>query len=91
MLPTMLVYQDGELVHNWVRVDWEADRAGIEELLVKSVGLFFCGITRCSSFLCVWRLSDKLIWPHRYHILPQPLTTAQNLELEVDDDDDDLI
>lgn len=41
MLPTMLVYQDGELVHNWVRVDWEADRAGIEELLVKSVGLFF--------------------------------------------------
>jgi len=33
MLPTMLVYRDGELVHNWVRVDWEAGRAGIEELL----------------------------------------------------------
>ena len=35
MLPTMLVYLNGELVHNWVRVDWEADKAGIEELLDK--------------------------------------------------------
>ena len=35
MLPTMLVYRDGDLVHNWVRVDWEAGRAGIEELLSK--------------------------------------------------------
>lgn len=35
MLPTMLVYRDGELVHNWVRVDWEAGRASIEELLIK--------------------------------------------------------
>ncbi|KIJ21386.1 hypothetical protein PAXINDRAFT_164901 [Paxillus involutus ATCC 200175] len=35
MLPTMLVYRDGELVHNWVRVDWEAGRAGVEELLAK--------------------------------------------------------
>ncbi|KAJ6594126.1 thioredoxin-like protein [Mycena capillaripes] len=33
VLPTMLVYRDGELVHNWVRVDWEAGSAGIEELL----------------------------------------------------------
>ncbi|KAJ7163612.1 thioredoxin-like protein [Mycena crocata] len=33
VLPTMLVYRDGELVHNWVRVDWEAGDAGIEELL----------------------------------------------------------
>jgi len=33
VLPTMLVYPDGELVHNWVRVDWEAGNAGIEELL----------------------------------------------------------
>jgi len=58
VLPTMLVYQDGELVHNWVRVDWEADRTGVEELLVK------------------------------YRILPQPFTTARNLELGTDDDDD---
>ncbi|KAF8163587.1 thioredoxin-like protein [Crassisporium funariophilum] len=35
MLPTMLVYRSGELVHNWVRVDWEAGPAGIEELLDK--------------------------------------------------------
>ncbi|CAK5281618.1 unnamed protein product [Mycena citricolor] len=33
VLPTMLVYRDGELVHNWVRVDWEAGTAGIEDLL----------------------------------------------------------
>ncbi|KAF8226754.1 hypothetical protein L208DRAFT_1406542, partial [Tricholoma matsutake] len=33
MLPTMLVYRGGELVHNWVRVDWEAGDAGLEELL----------------------------------------------------------
>ncbi|KIY74333.1 hypothetical protein CYLTODRAFT_416177 [Cylindrobasidium torrendii FP15055 ss-10] len=33
MLPTMLVYRDGQLVHNWVRVDWEAGNAGVEELL----------------------------------------------------------
>ncbi|THH12118.1 hypothetical protein EW146_g7805 [Bondarzewia mesenterica] len=33
MLPTMLVYRAGELVHNWVRVDWEAGAAGVEDLL----------------------------------------------------------
>ncbi|CAA7271456.1 unnamed protein product [Cyclocybe aegerita] len=35
MLPTMLVYRNGELVHNWVRVDWEAGPIGIDELLDK--------------------------------------------------------
>lgn len=35
MLPTMLVYRGGDLVYNWVRVDWEAGRAGVEELLLK--------------------------------------------------------
>ena len=35
MLPTMLVYRGGDLVYNWVRVDWEAGEAGVEELLVK--------------------------------------------------------
>ena len=35
VLPTMLVYRNGELVHNWVRVDWEAGDAGLEELLDK--------------------------------------------------------
>ena len=33
VLPTMLVYRDGQLVHNWVRVDLEAGKAGVEELL----------------------------------------------------------
>jgi hypothetical protein len=35
MLPTLLVYRDGELVHNWVRVDWVAGQAGIEDLLAR--------------------------------------------------------
>lgn len=35
MLPTMLIYRDGELVHNWVRVDWEAGQTDIEDLLDK--------------------------------------------------------
>lgn len=33
MLPTMLVYRSGQLVHNWVRVDWEAGSLGIDEFL----------------------------------------------------------
>jgi hypothetical protein len=37
MLPTMLVYQSGELVHNWVRVDWELRDLDIESLLDKCV------------------------------------------------------
>ncbi|KAI0741733.1 hypothetical protein C8Q80DRAFT_1195839 [Daedaleopsis nitida] len=32
VLPTLLVYRGGELVHSWVRVDWEA-KQGIEDLL----------------------------------------------------------
>lgn len=45
MLPTLLVYRDGQLVHNWVRVDWEAGEAGVEELLARCVVL-----TRIHSF-----------------------------------------
>lgn len=37
MLPTMLVYRGGELVFNWVRVDWEAGAAGIIDLLTRYV------------------------------------------------------
>ena len=37
MLPTMLVYRDGDLVHNWIRVDWEAEHADVEGLLDRSV------------------------------------------------------
>ncbi|KAF9053049.1 thioredoxin-like protein, partial [Panaeolus papilionaceus] len=35
MLPTMLVYRDGELVYNWVRVDWDAGEGGLQEWLDK--------------------------------------------------------
>lgn len=35
MLPTLLVYRGGDLIYNWVRVDWEAGKAGVEELLIK--------------------------------------------------------
>lgn len=41
MLPTMLVYKAGQLVHNWVRVDWEAGEAGVKDLLERFVLLFF--------------------------------------------------
>ncbi|OCH93227.1 thioredoxin-like protein [Obba rivulosa] len=32
VLPTLLVYRAGQLVHSWIRVDWEA-KEGVEELL----------------------------------------------------------
>ena len=35
MLPTILVYRDGELLHTWVRVDWEAGKDGIENFFLK--------------------------------------------------------
>jgi hypothetical protein len=35
MLPTLLVYRDGELMHNWVHMDWEAGQAGVEDLLAR--------------------------------------------------------
>lgn len=37
MLPTMLVYERGDLLHTWVRVDWEAGKDGIENFLFKYV------------------------------------------------------
>jgi len=33
VLPTMLVYKDGELERNWIRVDWEIGDGNLEELL----------------------------------------------------------
>jgi hypothetical protein len=33
----MLVYKDGELVRNWVRVDWEMGEEGVEGLLKRYV------------------------------------------------------
>jgi hypothetical protein len=74
VLPTMLVYRDGELVHNWVRVDWEAGEAGIEELLDRHVCLV--------SLNCFTDHIDS------YHILPQSTSHSRNLGLPSDDEDD---
>jgi hypothetical protein len=50
MLPTILVYRSGQLVHNWVRVDWEAGLLGIDELL-----------ERCADFYAIhWKNRDLL-------------------------------
>ena len=40
MLPTVLVYRSGQLVHNWVRVDWEVGLLGIDELLERWVDFY---------------------------------------------------
>ena len=39
VLPTMLVYKDGELERNWIRVDWEIGEGDLEGLLRRSVVL----------------------------------------------------
>lgn len=51
VLPTMLVYRGGELVHSWVRVDWEA-KTGVEELL-KRCALSFLAIEDLWLIRCV--------------------------------------
>ncbi|WVF68174.1 hypothetical protein IAT40_002939 [Kwoniella sp. CBS 6097] len=54
VLPTMLVYKDGELEHNWVRVDWDVKEDGIEGLF-RRVGilpsLHRTGINRQPQYL----------------------------------------
>jgi hypothetical protein len=37
VLPTMLVYKDGELQRNWIRVDWEIGEGDLEGLLRRLV------------------------------------------------------
>lgn len=75
VLPTMLVYRDGELVHNWVRVDWEAGRAGIEELLDRYV-------------LWIVALTSRHLLFLRHHVLPKSEIGLGNLGLPSDDEDD---
>ena len=41
VLPTMLVYKDGELERNWIRVDWEIGEGDLEGLLRRSVIYWF--------------------------------------------------
>lgn len=40
MLPTILVYRSGQLVHNWVRVDWEAGLLSVDELFERCVDYY---------------------------------------------------
>ncbi|WVW80821.1 hypothetical protein I302_102810 [Kwoniella bestiolae CBS 10118] len=54
VLPTMLVYKNGELEKNWVRVDWEVDEGGVEGLLrregiLPTVGRMGGGVNRRST------------------------------------------
>jgi hypothetical protein len=39
VLPTMLVYKDGELERNWIRVDWEIGTRSLEGLLRRCVSV----------------------------------------------------
>ncbi|KAJ8463143.1 hypothetical protein ONZ45_g17687 [Pleurotus djamor] len=82
MLPTMLVYRDGELVHNWVRVDWEfggsdnsstAMAKGIEALLDSHNVLSHHGFRK----------------PVENGEPSGDLTFSNNLGLPSDDDDED--
>ena len=52
VLPTLLVYLDGELVKNWVRVDWEVKEDGVEGLLKRYVPPLFPPLRMLSS--SVW-------------------------------------
>lgn len=63
VLPTMLVYRGGELVHTWVRVDWEA-KTGIEDLLRRQVCSFSSAL--CSFFILVESCADTILFPGQY-------------------------
>jgi hypothetical protein len=75
MLPTLLVYRDGQLVHNWVRVDWEAGKAGVEELLSRCVKLHKRTMLRAQIYLS------------RHHVLRGTGPGLGNCGLPSDDDD----
>ena len=87
MLPTMLVYRDGDLVQTWVRVDWEAGPTGIEELLDRS------------EFYPSHSISIVFIIGGRHRILTHPESLLQapigdeeeDFDLIWSDDDVDLI
>lgn len=68
MLPTILVYRSGQLVHNWVRVDWEAGLLGIDELLERCVDSY--AIRRknvdLTSTVAMTSLSQHILVPLAY-------------------------
>ncbi|KAG1719747.1 hypothetical protein EDD22DRAFT_983282 [Suillus occidentalis] len=57
MLPTLLIYRDSELVHNWVRVDWEAGQVGVEDLLARSTGN--CELPEDDGVDLIWSDEDE--------------------------------
>jgi hypothetical protein len=77
MLPTILVYRSGQLVHNWVRVDWEAGLLGIDELLERCV----------DSYSLRWRLEECLT-EHRSYDIIQSIHTRGSLSVPLNDEDD---
>ncbi|CAL1710581.1 unnamed protein product [Somion occarium] len=58
VLPTLLVYRGGELVHSWVRVDWEA-QLGVEELLRRHHVLSESGFGSTSNGNCGLSSDDE--------------------------------
>ena len=77
VLPTLLVYRAGDLVHSWIRVDWEA-KMGVEELLRRCVLIPYA----LPEFTMNMRDS--------HHILVEGGSNS-NCGLPSDDDDEDLI
>lgn len=84
MLPTMLVYRNGELVHNWVRVDWEAGDAGLEEFLDKWALRSFDLIGPLTAY------SRFHILPHRSDNLGFPSDGEDDFDLMWSDEDEDV-
>jgi hypothetical protein len=60
MLPTMLVYRSGQLVHNWVRVDWEAGPLGIDELLERCVDAYRIQLRKPNFVYCSYDIIQSL-------------------------------
>ena len=76
MLPTMLVYRSGQLVHNWVRVDWEAGLLGIDELLARCVGFYGRSLEECQ------------LTQHGSHDIIQSIHTRGSLNVPLNDEGD---
>lgn len=80
VLPTMLVYRAGELVHSWVRVDWEA-QMGVEELLRRWAH-------RPLSIGVAMELTADI--DARHHVLSEPsFSTSSNGNCGLSSDEED--
>lgn len=63
VLPTLLVYRGGELVHSWVRVDWEA-KQGLEDFLKRYRAI--------ASHRCIPDRGLISCWACRHGVLTSP-------------------